>query len=73
MPRASKMQASRGYVPPFDLPDYRNIERGREYLRRMIEASEAMDSGEKSSMNDVIDDLAPAEIIREREPGEDDD
>ena len=51
----------RVYIP---LPDYRNVARGTEWLRKMIKASE-----EKRLIESVVDEMMPV-VKREREPGE---
>jgi len=45
-------------------PDHRNVARGTEWLRRMINASE-----ERRLIASVVDEMVPV-MKREREPGE---
>ena len=55
------------------LPDFRNVERGHAWLRKIIEASERMDAGDNSAMEKVCNSMADAHgDKREREPGDDD-
>ena len=60
-PRRASKPKCRVYIP---LPDHRNVARGTEWLRKMIEASE-----QKENMDKVVDEMVPV-VKRDREPGE---
>ena len=53
-------------------PDFRNITRGEQWIKSMVEASERMDKGEKDAMKKALELMLPS-VKRERTPGEDDD
>ena len=66
--KKKKTKRRRPYIP---LPDKRNLERGGQWLRGMIEVSEALDAGNKRAMDEVINEMqTPLLGRREREPGE---
>ena len=53
-------------------PDFRNITRGEQWIKSMVEASEQMDRGKKDAMEKAVENMR-APIPKERIPGEDDD
>lgn len=59
-----------------EIPDYRNVSRGIAWMRLIVEASEAMDQGNKDAMDRALESIetnrerARQERRRERDPGE---
>ena len=59
-----------------NLPDFRNLSRGMELMRAIIEASERMDGGDKQAMDRALETITLQRMkarevrIVTREPGE---
>ena len=53
-------------------PDFRNITRGEQWIKSMVEASEQMDRGKKDAMEKAVENMR-GPVPKERIPGEDDD
>lgn len=59
-----------------NLPDFRNLPRGVDWMRQIIEASERMDRGDKQAMDLTLEKISMQRVkarddrIYERDPGE---